>query len=1013
MELNKLLLRQLNKYLPDWKQDDSTKVEKLIQAINESYNSFQRDKELSNHAFAISEKEYHEINRKLKFEISSKKISIEKLKEVINQLDESSKIADNEDELISVIEYVRHLITKQKDIEAELVKSINRVSTLIGNLHTGVLVENENREIVFTNDAFCKIFSIPLKPKDLVGLDCSKSAEETKFMFKNSDKFLERINQLLKQKVQVIGDVLEMEDGRILERDFIPIYVDNDYRGHLWNYYDITERKKITDAVANSEAKYKLIMNSALDAILIADDNGKITFWNPKSEEIFGWKQEEVIGKKLEEVLIPEQFRSAHINGFNRFLKTREERVLRRMLELTAINKNGEQFPIELSVTPIYFEDTISFCGFIRDISIRKKVENALQASEEKYRSIIANMNLGLLEVDLEDKIQYCNQSFTKLSGYELNEIEGKLGGDLFSSSKYNKSLINEKNKLRQKGVSDSYELEVFNKDGETRWWLVSGAPNINDKGECIGSIGIHLDITQQKVLEKELEKALKNAQEASRAKEAFLANMSHEIRTPLNAIIGMIRELGKEDLTPKQNSYLNHSETASKHLLSIVNNILDISKIEAGELELENKDFSPVSVINMVQSILHIRTKEKGLQFIINISKDIRPALLGDGGRIRQILINIVGNAIKFTESGSVTMQVEVLETKEDFQNLYFLIEDTGIGMSDEFLSAVYDKFSQEEVISTKKYEGTGLGMAITKELINLMGGKMNITSEKNRGTKVEIFLKLKIGQESKIIQKNELLIDKSLTGLRCLLVEDNDMNRLIASKSLDYFGCVVTEAVDGLKAIEKLKNNSFDFILMDIQMPHMDGVETTRYIRNEMNNKIPIIALTANAFKSDIDLYLSIGMNDYVTKPFEEHILFSTIANTLNVKTFQDNMFDLSQITSESDNLYNLSKLYEIGRGDVSFVNKMIQIFVDYTPTTLNEISTALQNNDFIQISRLAHRMKPSIDNLGIVSLLNTVKDLELETKKEDVNKPLIEELVNYLQVILTKVIQKLKEK
>jgi PAS domain S-box-containing protein len=332
------------------------------------------------------------------------------------------------------------------------------------------------------------------------------------------------------------------------------------------------------------------------------------------------------------------------------------------------------------------------------DVTEKKKYLDAVAASEEKYRSIIANMNLGLLEVDNNDIVQYCNQSFTHISGYSLDEIKGKKASQLFISSVEMQSQVDEKHKVRNEGKSDSYEIQIKNKNGEQRWWLISGAPNYNDQKELIGSIGIHLDITEQKRLERELEIALLKAQDASKAKEVFLANMSHEIRTPLNAIIGMIRELGRENLTPKQNSYLENCKTAAKHLLSIVNNILDMSKIEAGEFELDNQDFSLASVINMAQSILHAKAAEKNLLLLINIAPEIKPALIGDGSRIRQILINLLGNSIKFTERGFVELKVEAKHTNPYFQQLLFRIHDTGIGMSYEFLNSVFDKFSQED---------------------------------------------------------------------------------------------------------------------------------------------------------------------------------------------------------------------------------------------------------------------------------------------------------------------------
>ena len=652
------------------------------------------------------------------------------------------------------------------------------------------------------------------------------------------------------------------------------------------------------------------------------------------------------------------------------------------------------------------------FGQMLINIRNRQKWDNQLRLQEEKYRNIIANMNLGLMEVDPEENIIHVNQSFCDISGYTADEIIGQKATQ-FLLTEDDLMTIDSKKSLRENGLSDNYEVAVRNKKGEVRWWFISGGPNYNDKNELIGSIGIHLDITNQKLLEKDLEQALILAEDASKAKESFLANMSHEIRTPLNAIIGMIRELGREELTPKQNSYVNHSETAARHLLTIVNNILDMSKIEAGELVLESKEFSLSSVIGNIKSILYNKAEEKNIQFDCKISSLIKPALIGDNGRVRQILINLIGNSIKFTEKGSVELDVTVKHTNQYFQQIVFDIKDTGIGMSEEFLSKIFNKFSQEEGASNRRFEGTGLGMTITKEMIHLMGGNLHIKSEKNRGTTVSIEITFPIGDEGKLVDKNIHLVDNSLNGLRVLLVEDNEMNRFIATQSLHFFGCKVTSAINGLEAIDAIEKSSFDLILMDIQMPEMDGVEATKHIRNVQNNHIPIIALTANAFKKDIDLYLSIGMNDYVTKPFDESVLFNTIANTLNILTnIPHHVDDTTTTKVKQTKRYDLTKIIELSRGDQSFVDKMIEIFIDHTPSSILEMKNALHLNEFLVVSKTAHRMKPSIDNMGIYSLTNVIREIESKSKEEHPDSKSITALVSTLDETLMEVIKALKE-
>ncbi len=1187
---HKLLKKQINKFLNDDLQKDA-EIQEFLKHINQSYLSFERDKDIMNHAFSVSEKEFQEVNESLKKESEVRQITIEKLKEVVFQLVDEDHFFDKseKDDLYKISEFINLQIQKNKGTEENLKRTINLFKTLLANLQSGVLVENENREILFTNHLFCKMFEIPAPPDALVGADCSQSAELSKHLFSDPESFVLSINKILHEQIPVYNELIETVSGHFYERDYVPIFIDQIYRGHLWQYKDITERVNYEKLLRENEELNRLIMDTAMDAITLADTKGVIRYWNPAAAQLFGFANEDAIGSKMSDTIIPLRLRDAHEAGMQRFNSTGIGRIFNMRLELPALHADGHEFPIEMYIIGFEQKGEKLFCAFIKDITERveaqkiidqqlqlqdllinisstyinidldqveytinkslqelgkfvgadrayifdydfelnttsntyewceegttpefnnlqnvsldfmpqwvekhkqglpfyipdmellpyegpeslrgvlepqgikslitipmisnskligfvgfdsvkdkheysekemkllslfaqmliniferKRKENLLTKQEEKYRNIIANMNLGLLEVTPDETIIFANQSFCDMSGYTIEDLKGEKAIK-FLLYDDDQEVLNEKLKLREKGQSDSYEIAVKNKQGEIRWWFISGAPNYNDRNELIGSIGIHLDITNQKKLEKELEKAKLQAEDASRAKESFLANMSHEIRTPLNAIIGMIRELGREELTPKQNSYVSHSETAARHLLTIVNNILDMSKIEAGELIIDAKEFSLMSVIGNVISILHSKAQEKKLELNYHISPEIKPALIGDSGRVRQILINLVGNAIKFTDAGKIDLSVNVKQTNQYFQQLSFEIKDTGIGMNKEYLNQIFNKFSQEEGSAARRYEGTGLGMTITKEMINLMGGNCEIQSEKGIGTTVTFNLTLPVGDENKLVDKDSYLVDDSLQNLKILLVEDNEMNSFIACQSLHYFGCIVDTASNGIEAIEKLAVQKPDLILMDIQMPEMDGIEATKFIRDEMAISTPIIALTANAFKRDIDLYLSIGMNDYVTKPFEENVLFNTIANTLNIKTKTPTLTNILQSKPSNETpLYDLTNIKTLSRGDQSFVNKMIEIFVEHTPTSVTEIKVAFENQDYLTISKIAHRMKPSIDNMGIHLLKNPIRELESSAKMEVVDDKKVELLIENIENTLAKVIEDLK--
>jgi PAS domain S-box-containing protein len=887
--------------------------------------------------------------------------------------------ANKEKDLLLFFAQMIANVEERNKIELDLKHNIELLKTLLANFQSGILVEDENKKILFTNQLFCDLFEIPVLPDDLIGADCTNSAEQAKDLFKDTENFPSRIFEILHDRHIVTNENLEMKNGKFLERDYIPLYVNDLYKGHLWKYTDITYRVKSQILLEQSEERNRLIMNSALNAIINIDSNGIITFWNKQAEHIFGWKKEEVLGKALQDTIIPSQHTNGHLDGMKHYNETGEGPVLNKLLELPATKKDGTEFTIEIAIIPIKQNGELFFCSFIQDISERKKAENQLKYQEKKYRNIIANMNLGLIEVDSNDLIQFANQSFCKISGFDRDELIGKNPTSVFVDDE-NKKIIDSKKELRSQGKSDIYQIPVINKKGESRWWAISGAPNYDENGVLIGTIGIHLDITEQKQLEIELEIEKEKALEASKAKEIFLATMSHEIRTPLNAIIGFLRELKKQPLSDEQKKYIENSSLASLHLLSIINNVLDISKIEAGEMELETIDFELEKSIRKVTSILEAKAKAKVLAMQVIFSPTISKVLKGDAFRIEQILFNLVGNSLKFTNIGSITVQCDLIQEYENKQIVSIAIIDTGIGMDQSYLNTIFTKFSQEEKNTTRKFGGTGLGMTITKELVELMNGEISIESEKNVGTTIKIKLTLEKGFMNNNTSEQSNTSDFSLENIKVLLVEDNEFNRIVAQNSLKYFKCEVIEAINGLEAVEVLKTQHFDVILMDVQMPVMDGIEATTIIRNELKNSIPIIALTANAFKTEIEKFKLAGINDYITKPFDEDVLYKTIYKVIHHQ---------NGIVEEKENeklSYDLSSIITISRGDNDFVQKMIDIFIEQTIEVCNEIENCIAVNNFIEISRLIHKIKPNIEGMGINSIYDEVRELERICENSD---------------------------
>lgn len=1000
----KFLQNLINKHL-DKDLRENPSLSAFLDSINDSFVSFERYRELLEHSFKLTEREFEAMNSKLQEQFIIREKAIENLIGITRQLQSDNEITGSEtsNDIIHVSDIIKEQIFRYNETREQLNRTLNLFKTLLENLNSAVLVETEDRKILFTNQAFCQLFDIPVTPDQLVGYDCTKSAEESMHLFSEPEQFVSGINAVLDKRQAVYDSFLEMKNGTMLERDYVPIFVDGKYKGHLWKYEDVTEKYKNQKQIAESDERNKLIMGSALDAIIIIDSAGKIIYWNPSSQRIFGYSSEEVGHKNLYEIIMPERMRKGHTDAMDRIHAGGEHRILGKLLELPAQNKDGEEFPVEIYIINFEQEGEQYYCGFIKDISERKNNEEVLKLQEEKYRNIIANMNLGLLEVDLNDTIIYANQSFCDMLDYSLDELKGKGAAQLFVLDGY-KNLIYDKNQLRQKRLSDGYEIEVKDKNGDHKWWFVSGAPNYNDKGQLIGSIGIHLDITKQKALEKELAKAKSIAEAAAKAKELFLANMSHEIRTPLNVIIGMIRQLTKEDLTRDQHFYVNQSETSAKHLLTILNNILDIAKIESGDLDIVGGPFSPSALIYNVHSILYSQAKDKNLSFKLNVSPALKPVLIGDDTRLRQILINLVGNAIKFTQEGSISLNVDVTAETSSHQTILFEVIDTGIGMSEEFIARIFDKFSQEQNESNRNYEGTGLGMAIAYDLIRLMGGAMTVESTKNEGTTFRVEISFPVGDAGKLVSNNKQINQDTFKGRKALLVEDNEMNRFIAIQSLKYLGFEIMEAENGKIAIEMAGKHPFDIIFMDIQMPVMDGRAATTYIRNVLQLKTPIIGLAANAFKHDIEMYLSQGMNDFITKPYDEEDFFRKIDHILNQPGYQNpagntELSLLMDPPSQKGKGYDLSQLKKMSRGNRDFVVQMVNVFITLTTDAVNRMEVALQHKKYAEISKTAHKIKPSIDQMGITSLKEVVRKIE----KYDPESASVDDFTNHTNQLI----------
>jgi signal transduction histidine kinase/CheY-like chemotaxis protein len=506
------------------------------------------------------------------------------------------------------------------------------------------------------------------------------------------------------------------------------------------------------------------------------------------------------------------------------------------------------------------------------------------------------------------------------------------------------------------------------------------------------------------------LQVAKERAEQSEQFKQQFLANMSHEIRTPMNAVMGMTSLVLDTPLAEKQKFYLEGIKKSSDTLLHIINDILDLSKIEAGKMELEKIDFSLGDTLKQVKQTLNHRAEEKGLALLVNIDPEISDVVIGDPVRLNQVLINLAGNAIKFTEKGSVSIEV----AKGDAESaLQFSIIDTGIGIPQEKLQTVFEEFSQVSASDTRKYGGTGLGLSISRQLVELMGGKISISSIEGSGTTFSFIVNCEKGSSERLEQRlasEEQVDGHILDGLSILVVDDNEYNRIVAKDTLESKSKATVVAVGSAsEAIDLLKSMNFDVVLMDVQMPVMNGFEATRQIRNPKsevrNHDVPIIALTASVLRTDLDKCTAAGMNSYISKPFKASQLIIGIAQVLNIALRAEKKMETINVqpVTLSGSVTDLEYLTRFCEGDSVRMKKYIDMFLASAPTFLEKIKVALDINDPLEIASQMHGYKTKFLMMGMKEAKDLAAEIELKCRQE--NK------LDSVNLMLLKVVQQVE--
>ena len=667
---------------------------------------------------------------------------------------------------------------------------------------------------------------------------------------------------------------------------------------------DLLEQRVVerTRQLQESEVRYRTaFMTSPEPIILTSLPDGRYLDVNVGFERTFGWRREEVIGKTSQELGI-----WSNLDHRAEFIGLVHEQGRVEGFETYFLTKDGIAVASLVSSNRISIDGLCCILTVVRDITERKRISDALASSEKEFRLLAEAMPQIVWVCDAKGSNTYFNPQWVEYTGMTLEESYGHGWNKPFHPDDQKHAWEAWMKAVNGHGTY-AIECRLRRFDGTYLWWLIRGEPARNAKGEVIKWFGTCTNIDALKHTEEELvrykdhlqdlvddrtqelNEAWQAAEEANLAKSMFLANMSHEIRTPLSAISGMSRLIRKAPLTLEQSKRLDKLESAATHLNATINDILDLSKIEAGRVDLIDGPVQVVSVVRNVLEMLQDRARQKSL-FIAVETSDLPHHLYGDKTRLEQALLNYAGNAIKFTEFGGITLRAQALDESDDSVGVRFEVQDSGIGISQEDLAKLFSIFEQADNTTARKYGGTGLGLAITKKLAQAMGGDVGATSAPGVGSIFWFTVRLKKGPlfSARVAESNteELIarLQRLHRGKCVLLTEDDEFNREIGQILLQDCGLEVDLAEDGIQALEMVRKRHYDLVLMDMQMPHMDGLEATRHIRLMPDYAgVPILAMTANAFSEQRDQCLEAGMNDFLTKPADPHALYTTLLRLL----------------------------------------------------------------------------------------------------------------------------------
>ncbi|OKS89515.1 hypothetical protein RG47T_4999 [Mucilaginibacter polytrichastri] len=761
--------------------------------------------------------------------------------------------------------------TSGRDIteNRKITEDLELLSLVASKVNNGIVISNADDVVVWTNLGFEQITGYSANDvynrhlRDVLKGKLPDSASVTEFDHLIETRQSYEVDLLINRKdgpqiwITIINSVLRNEAGEV-ERQ---IRIIN----------DVTDRKR-------TEQELEILSSAASKSpsgILLRDSQANIVWMNEALEKITGYKLSEMKGKSFGQELLGPETDLEVLQAAAEMMKNHTPYEI----EVQLYRRDKTPVWVFLSNSPYFNEaGTVERQIMVAvDITARKKAEEQLN-----LLSLVASNTLsGIVINDSAGQVEWVNSAFTKITGYTVNDVAEKHLGDVLKGELTDVTIIEKARELSKNKQSFEVDLLVYRKGGQPVWISVINSVILDHKGEIEKYIEVIIDITAKKKVEIELISAKEEALQLSNAKDMFISVMSHEIRTPLNAVIGMSHLLIEDNPSEGQMENLNILKFSAENLLTLINDVLDFTKIETGNVELEKVNISLREIVHGVMSSMQYKTGSKDI-YLKEIVDDAVPQLvIGDKTRLTQILLNLVGNAVKFTDAGGVTVELKVIEQSAKDVRIRFGITDTGIGIAQNKLSTIFESFKQAETDTTRNYGGTGLGLPIAKRLVELHDSRINVDSVPGQGTTFWFAITLNKVKDDATAKNNQV---ESGLNLHALVVDDNQINRLLINKVLKKWGATADFAENGVQAVDMITaNRNYDVVLMDIHMPIMGGLEAAqavRALRDTYFQQLPIIALTASMLNNQMNQIHEAGMNDYVLKPFDPKQLFDKLS-------------------------------------------------------------------------------------------------------------------------------------